>query len=351
MASKVKSLLTLDPDTYLELFDLYIDASIGFLRIHAGKNFDQNIMYKGLVYQMCPINFDGAETNSSGALPRPTITISNINGLVTDYIKNKNDLNNCIITRTKVLIRNIDDSNFPKGLNPYYGFQPQWNSSLGYGPEYFKDSYIVNNKKTENKYRVEFELASPLDLENIFLPSRKINDNLCSFVYRGAGCCYGKINNFVQQQRMGSETVQEFKNIGLPVADVYNKAFIGNEQYGISTLRNRGVWSETKTYYAGDFVLVQSIFTYDFSKESVQSSSDDLVGTYYVCVAESGGVSGVDNNPKFDRVNWIRDECSKTVEGCKLRWQQYTARSQDTDRERALPYGGFPGTRPYEYKT
>ena len=343
-SSQLKSILTLDPDTYLELFDLYIDASIGFLRIHAGKNFDKNIVYRGETYQCCPLNFDGVETNSSGSLPRPTLGISNINGLVTDYIKNKNDLNNCVVTRTKVLIRNIDDANFPKNLNPYYGFRNQWNESLGYGPEFFKDSYIVNNKKSENKYRVEFELASPLDLENIFLPARKISDNLCSFVYRGAGCCYGKINNFVQSLPNGST----FSNIGIPVADVYNKPFIGSPDYPIGTLRNKGIWSADVSYSAGDFVLVQNIFTYDFSKESVQSSSDDLIGNYYVCVSTSA-VSGSDSNPKFDRINWIKDECSKTLEGCRLRWTKYTVNSSGEQKD--LPYGGFPGTRPYEYRT
>ena len=344
--SQVRDLLSLDPDTYMELFEVYIDASVGFLRLHAGKNFNANLIYEGNEYLACFIQFAGAETNSSGALPRPTIVIANINGLVSDYIKNKNDLNNCYIRRTKILARNLDDVNFPDNLNPFYGFKSKW-SYPDYGPSFFTDTYIINNKKSETKYSVEFELSSPLDMENVFLPARKINDNLCSFVYRGAGCCYGKRNNFVQ--KVGNNTI---RNVGAPVADVYNRKFLNNKQYNIEGISNKGIWQTGKIYSAGDFVLVQNIFSYDFSKESVQPSSDDLVGDYYVCI-NTGTISGQATNPKFDRANWVKDECSKTLEGCKIRWHEYVEQQSDEigGESAPLPYGGFPGTRPYDYRT
>lgn len=346
--SQVKSLMSLDPSTYVELFEIYIDASVGFLRLHSGKNFDKEIVYKGNKYKACPINFSGSEIDSSGSLPRPTIQIANLNGLVSNYIKNKNDLNNSSIRRIKVLLKNLDDENFPKGVNPFYGFKSKWNSSLGYGPEYSIDTYNINNKKGSNKYIVEFELSSPLDLENVFLPARKISDNLCSFVYRGQGCFYGRLNNFVQSIKDPTDTsssaAQDFTNIGIPVADVYDRPFLGSNEFPIKRLRDSGVWQTGVQYTGGDFVVIQSALSYDFSKENIQASSDDLIQDYYVCIA-TGLVSGASTNPKFDRVNWAKDECSKTLGGCDLRFKKYTTKNYD------LPYGGQPGTRPYEYRT
>lgn len=345
-AAQVKSILSLDPDTYLELFDIYVDESYGFVRIHSGKNLNKNIVYRGNTYLSCPIEFGGVEYNSSGKQPRPTIRIANTNGLITNYIKNKNDLNNCTLKRTKVFLKNIDDVNFPEGLNPFYGLSQKW-SFPNYGPQFFSDTYIINSKLSENKYVIEFELSSPLDLENIFLPSRKILDNLCPWVYRGAGCCYGKINNFTQKIK-NLETGGDifFNEIGAPLADEFNKEFVSSEGYNLPTLTQKGVWNPTGEYTTGDFVLVQSSFSYDFNKENIQPSSDDLVGDYYVCV--NTGVSGL--NPKLDKENWVKDSCSKNLQGCKIRWQKYVI-VEEGQQNLGLPYGGFPGTRPFEYRT
>jgi lambda family phage minor tail protein L len=343
--SQVKSILSLDPETYLELFDIYVDVSVGFLRVHSGKNFKKNIIYKGNVYISCPVDFSGSETNSSGSLPRPSITIANINGLVSDYIKNKNDLNNSSVKRTKVFLKNIDDVNFQDNVNPFYGFKKKW-FAPNYGPEFFSDNYVINNKKSENKYSVELELSSPLDLENVFLPARKISDNLCSFVYRGFGCNYGKLRNFQQTVEGRDQGKIDKYNEGIPVADVYDRPFLNSEEYPISRLRNSGVWSTGAQYTGGDFVLLQNIFSYDFSKENIQSTSDDLLGDYYICIS-TGLISGNGTNPKFDRLNWVKDECSKTLNGCEIRWSKYNAKNNINE----LPFGGQPGTRPYEYRT
>lgn len=354
--SELKSFLTLDPETYLELFELYVGETYGFVRFHAGKNFTSNIVYKGNSYFSCPVEFGGAESSSSGKRPRPVIKISNINGFITNYIKNRNDLNNCTIKRTKIFLKNIDDVNFPDSLNPFYSYKAKW-SFPDYGPEFFSDTYIINNKISENKYTVEFELSSPLDLENVFMPSRVIMDNMCPFVYRGAGCCYGKKNNFTQNvlkdMWSGGSTEDgwtEFKEIGIPVADEFDKHFLSNQGYALRTLNDKGLWDKDTEYTTGDFVLVQTSFSYDFNKENIQASSDDLIGDYYVCIQT--GVSGV--VPKLDKANWVKDACSKSIIGCNYRFNDYYNMEGLDGPEKItkdIPYGGFPGTRPYEYRT
>jgi lambda family phage minor tail protein L len=328
--SQVNSVLSLDPTTYLELYEIYVDPSVGFIRIHSGKNFNRNIIYKGEAYLCAAVEFSGIEVNSSGSLPRPTLTISNVNSIVTNYIKNKNDLTNVLITRIKVYLKNIDDENFPKRKNPFFGYKEKWNSK-GYGPSFFSDKYYINTKKSENKYSVEFELSSPFDMENAKLPARKINDNLCPFIYRGLGCFYGK------RKTNGGEVSDK------PIADVYNNKFISySKKYKITELKNSGIWNSETPYTTGDYVYMQSTFDYDFSKQSIQYSSDDLVADYYVCINEDF-ISGPNTNPKFDRKNWVKDECGKNITACKDRWQ--------TESNTTLPFGGLPGTRPYEYRT
>jgi len=352
--TQLKKILTLNPETYLELFDLYIDESYGFVRFHSGKNFNADIVYKGNTYLSCPLQFSGAENTSTGKLPRPKLIISNIKGFITNYIKNKKDLNNSSIKRTRVYLKNIDDVNFPESKNPFFGYQNKW-SFPNFGPELYTDSYVISSKVSENKYEIELELSSPLDLENVFLPSRVILDTMCPFVYRGAGCCYGKRNNFKQtilkQPWIGQEKDDwvEFDQIGIPVADEFDKAFLSAQGYNLPTLKNKGVWSNTYEYTTGDFVLVQSSFSYDFNKPNIQESSDDLIGDYFVCIKT--GVLGV--NPRLDKESWIKDSCSKSIRGCEYRYADYyNMFDLDTPEHKTIdiPFGGFPGTRPYEYR-
>lgn len=338
--SDLKSILTLNPDTFLELFEVYIDVSVGYLYLHAGKNFDKSIFFQGREYLPCPIEFEGSEQNSAGSSPRPTIKIANIDSVVTKYIKNKDNLNKSRVTRKKVMLQNIDDVNFPRGLNPFWGYINKFNESSGYGKEYFKEFYIIAKKKLENKYQVELELASPLDLENLTLPARKINDNLCDFFYRGEGCCYGSRINFAQL--VGGGTT-EFG--GIPIADGENKTF--TTDYGLN-LSNRGQWQIGVNYVPGNYVDMQLIFAYDFEGEIVQESSNDGIKSVFVCLKSH--TSSADKNPKLNREYWVQDECAKNIYGCRLRWEINAPRWIDRSSI-TLPYGGFPGTRPYEYRT
>lgn len=60
--------------------------------------------------------------------------------------------------------------------------------------QFADELWYVERKVTENKELVEFELASPLDLNGVQLPRRQIVANYCSWMslggYRGANCGY-----------------------------------------------------------------------------------------------------------------------------------------------------------------
>lgn len=348
--TSVQSLLDLDPDSFVDLFEIYIDESSGLLRFHAGKNFNNFIVYKGNQYIAVPIEYGGFEFSSDGKQSRPTIKVANINGVITDIIKNKNDLINCKLKRIKIFVKNLDDSNFSDNINPYYGYRAKRYGPNNYGTPFFEETYVINRKTQENKYVIDFELSSPVDYENQFLPNRKISDNLCSWNFRGCGCNYGKIpwKNKVNdnQSILIDGTIYEAKdifgssalNIGIPFADENDKQFYAVNGYGLKNISYKQNWQSTGVYIPGDFVTYSDSVNYNFFGEAYQFSEDNISLSVYVCI--STGNSGKD--PRYNQQFWVKDNCSKNINGCALRWAAH---------KDGLPYGGFPGTRPYNYQT
>lgn len=358
-----QALLDLDPDSFVDLFEVYISESTGILRFHAGKNFANFIVYKGYRYIPAPIEYSGFEFSADGKQNRPTIRIANIQGFITDIIKNKNDLVGSKLKRIKIFVKNLDDENFSEGVNPYFGYKKKRNASSGYGKAFFEEGYLVNRKVSENKYVVEFELSSPLDFENQVLPNRKISDNLCSFCYRGCGCNYGKIPwkneanqpqtvNFTvggkliaasetdiwgTSQTLAGQSIPKL-NLGFPIADENDKEFFSPNGYGLLSGTYRGHWNKTTEYTTGDFVTFSDSVNYDFFGEQFQFSEDNITYSMYVSI----GTDHTGRDPRYNREYWIKDSCSQGIQGCKLRWNGH---------KDGLPYGGFPGTRPYNYET
>ena len=352
-----QSLIDLDPDSFVDLFEIYISESTGILRFHAGKNFNSFLIYKGNPYTPAPIEYGGFEFSSDGKQSRPSIRMANINGVVTNIIKNKNDLVNSRIKRLKIFVKNLDDVNFSDGKNPFFGYRSKRNATNGYGQTFFEENYIINRKVSENKYIIEFELSSPLDFENQSLPNRKISDNLCSWSYRGCGCNYGKLpwanesgekqsitytdsNNNVITKTADAIFGTNIPNIGIPFADENDKEFYSAKGYnlGMASAAYKGFWDKLTTYTAGEFVTFCDSVNYDFFGNKFQFSEDNISVSVFVCIKGNN----TNNNPKLKKEFWIKDACSKNIKGCSLRWKGH---------KDGLPFGGFPGTRPFNYQT
>lgn len=346
-----QALLDLDPDSFIDLFEIYIDESSGILRFHAGKNFNNFIVYKGNKYIAVPIEYGGFEFSADGKQSRPTIRVANINGVITDVIKNKNDLINSKLKRIKIFVKDLDDTNFSDNINPFYGYRAKRFGPNNYGKPFFEETYIINRKTQENKYTIDFELSSPIDYENQFLPNRKISDNLCSWSYRGCGCNYGKIpwrdnvgniqNIYITGKQYTSTEIfgsSSDLNVGLPFADEYDKQFYSPNGYNLTGIAFKKHWQNNTTYNLGDFVTYSDSVNYNFFGDTYQFSEDNISLSVYVCIAT--GNSGKD--PRYNKEYWVKDNCSKTLNGCSLRWLGH---------KDGLPYGGFPGTRPYNYQT
>ena len=73
----------------IELFELHYDntlhGSTDILRFHAGSNadVDGNIVWSGNSYVRLPIKAEGFEYTNTDTLPRPTLTVANLNGGIT----------------------------------------------------------------------------------------------------------------------------------------------------------------------------------------------------------------------------------------------------------------------------
>lgn len=178
---------SLAPTALIELFVL--DTSNleggGIFRFHAGTNsLQQPVVWQGLTYQPLPIEVEGFDVSSQGTLPRPKIRVANVQGLFSAVAAENDDLVGCKVTRKRTFARYLDAVNFPNGNA--YADQHQ------YLPD---DLYFVEQKTSETRYVIEWELSSAFDLVGVQLPRRQIIQGTCMWRYRSSECGYVG-NNF-----------------------------------------------------------------------------------------------------------------------------------------------------------
>ena len=262
------SLLDLEPDTIIELFEIDLGEQDGFYRFHPGKNGIKNIVLKAQTYYSLPIEATGYEVRGDGQLPRPQLTIANPQGVFSDIIKKRGDLVGRNIIRKRIYLKFLDNENFPNNINPFGVPDPE--------SRFDDDIYKVNKKITENKYVIEFELVSPLELEDVKVPARVMIAGYCPWKYRGDGCLYGQRSDhnqtlpnkgavagnteyFFQDYRSHGDWGNNYATgytemtqqqtmglLGLPVADEKNKLFSSSSGYNLN-LNWCGDFNKTST--------------------------------------------------------------------------------------------------------
>ncbi len=267
---------------------------------HAGVNGDYApLVFNGETYTPFPIELSDFGTDGKGNIIRPKLRASNINGFVSRLLLQQGDLAGARLTRTRVYARYVDAVNFPNGVNPFGVPDP----SAAYEP----DIFFISRKVSENPELVEFEIASPFEIDNVQLPRRPMLATVCPFIYRdGETCGYS----------------------GAPVSDRFGKLFtvaVVDGGYGY-TLTNKGAWDDTTVYQVGDWVTIISQGDFTFG--------DTLV---YVCSLAS--TSGVRNNPQFNDTRWIADACPHNLLGCKAHFPTGP-----------IPIGAFLGTSRSSYE-
>tara|TARA_Y100000034_G_C6900973_1_gene416715 strand:+ start:1517 stop:2689 length:1173 start_codon:yes stop_codon:yes gene_type:complete len=360
----------LQATTILELFEVNARKyGAGIYRFHPGKVLNGDVYHDSKAYKPIPMEMDGVEVKGDGTLPRPKLRIANVDGFVSEIIQGKDDFVGLQVTRRRIFLKYLDAQNFHNNENPFG--DPDVNSRF---PD---DKFIINQKTAEDKNTIEFELVSPLEMDTVKLPSRHVISNYCNWVYRGHGCGYG--NDYLHPAEIFHQDAGAA--IGVPRADEKDRKFIeGSGSYqldqtnderidgaDVKVLKTNIAWNalnkkgETNTdpfHYSGLYnptgVYLSGDYVYIPGAESARYegfSSDPNVTAYFVAkptgkaVTEINGVafshynvSGSD--PRSDTSNWVKDQCSKTIIGCALRFSGCKI---------GVPFGGFPGTDKFGY--
>ena len=274
----------------------------------------ERLVWQGADYNALPLETEGFELSSQGSLPTPKLRISvddkgiSVLSTLKAQIHLLEDPAGIRVTRQRTLAKYLDDANFSDEDRPA-------EQSADPNAEFPRDIFFIERISQENKRMIEFQLSSVLDLENIRLPARMMIQQRCMWFYRGEGCSYEYAAGLTDEQELvhGAATLP---TAAPPVATIDNELFsdiLVGEQ-----LLDRGAYFAYDQYDRSDYVHVMK----------------NGVKYYFVCVATPPA-------PGYDVSNldyWTADACSKSVEGCKRRWQQTTPFLRE-----ALPFGGFPG--------
>jgi lambda family phage minor tail protein L len=306
------SLLDIQPTAVLEFYRIYPDTVLKpdmFIPMHGGSIFGNNVTWQGIEYIPVPIEGEGFEVNGNGQLSRPKLRIANKDYLISNLLQNNFDFKNAKIVRKRTFLKYLDDVNF-EGGNPF--------GSQDFTAEISNETFLIGQKTAENKVYVEFELTSPLDLENFEVTNRQILAKYCYWTYRGHGCNYSgpplereKGYNFTKAN--GASVV--------PVNPV--NGFLKNTQ---------NLWSPIKDYKEKDIVYLENPKIFINKNPLIPESYQGPLRIWYVCIGNN-----TNKNPQNNPTYWQKDGCSKKISACKKRFSQ------------VLPFGGFPGTDGFSY--
>jgi lambda family phage minor tail protein L len=327
------SLLDLQPTAILELFRFYpdrINKPSLFLSIHGGAIFDKSIKWQGVKYLPLGVESEGFDMLGDGKLPRPKIRVANVNSIVTNFLQNYQDFKNAKVVRKKVQVKFLDDSNFDGG-NPF--------GIADSKAELLDEEWIMGRKTQESKVFVEFELNSPLDLENFDVNSRGVQAKFCYWQYRGEGCRYQglPVERDDGMPFLTTDNVPIIPNYTPPEAPdgaVSQVDFFDDESVK---------WNTHTNYELGNIAMVESptILLPLYGGGGANESGVPL-RTFYVSVAENNSGNHPEKNPSF----WQKDGCTKKLGACQKRFNS----ADDLifrgagDTEKTLPTVRFSGT-------
>lgn len=232
-----EELLRLAPTAIIDLFEIQLTEAVNgvndILHYHAGKNgLTEDIKFGGQTYPAVPVEIDGFEFSAKGTLPRPTLRVANVNNAITSLMLLYNPLA-AEVRRIRTFAKFIDTTNF----NENVGFtresdvedflitqdgdtliEQTFNDTADPDAK-IVETWYIDRVSSENPQFVEFELAPKLDLTNLALPRRTIEE-FCPWTYRGGReCPYVGDDCFtIDDQQITGGTLEERKT-----ADVCGK--------------------------------------------------------------------------------------------------------------------------------
>lgn len=137
----------------------------------------ENVLWNGNRYVRVPIQFEGMKVTGRGALPRPSLRVTNLGGAVSIMCLAYKDMVGARLVRRRTYARFLPSENFAEA-----------NPTANENQEFPQDVFYIRRKTAETPEMVEFELALVFDLEGVRLPRRTIIADTCTWQYKSAEC-------------------------------------------------------------------------------------------------------------------------------------------------------------------
>lgn len=333
-------------------------------------------------YTPIPLEVEGFEVQSDGAISRPTMRVANIESTFKNALGGLGfeDLIGKRLTRRttqqKYLVGEAGDATPPV--------------------EFPKITYVIDRIASKSVMSVEFELAAPFDLAGIKLPRRVVIGGACPWKYQGAsstlaeadkeGGCHWRLDNKLTidgTERLifintNDEHILPFvSGVSLATAASGTSNFTKDQYYFTTTTQQRydtaGVLSSVSN--TGTYQYWQCL-TATTSQPSATNVSFRKVRRYHSSYSSSTTYRGYldkafNENVLYNNVLWQvkrisvagvapqegefwtrADNCGKKLTSCAMRYQatlnqvansQFVGLSANKDNTKPLPFGGFPG--------
>lgn len=298
-------------DSLIELFDIVLPSG-NEVHLHNGLAQGTDSIYlsnrAGTTlneYIAIPIEIEGIELNSDGPQSRPTLSIANLPTITRSIASNEDTMLD--ILEAEGVSKNDDLLNSKVTYRRTLLKYTQSSAAAASVPtEFPSHTYYIDRVSSENNIVVQFELASPIDIQGVVLPNRLMVGKYCAWRYQGQalsgeGGCDWPLN--------GNGRYFTVSDSSIDVASI-------------------AAWSsDNATYVAGS---------------RVQTDTNG-----YTQIWEAARTVPVNKEPSANPGYWQRiDLCGKLLNSCKIRFQGNNNNS-DLDTSIPLPFGGFPGTKKF----
>jgi lambda family phage minor tail protein L len=309
----------LDPGPLITLYQLDLAKQGGGIfyfhdNISQGVN---EIVFGPNTYTPYPIKCEGFEWNTSGTLPTPKLTVSNVGSQVSALLREYNDLVGCKLTMIQTFAA------FVQGGAEYNPANLQMFPTV---------TYAIQRKTGENNTECTFELSTPSDAEGVQLPRRQIIAHTCTWVYRGADCGFTSL--FPVSDPLGNffftgggppdykgPWSNDPNNPNFPYAKSDIVAFSGT--YHLSLVANNSApTTDTASWmlyqYKGAYNNTTVYAQYDFVYTDVAQPDGTIVHFFWLSLVANN------NFPLSNQNAWSMDTCKKKLSDCQAHFgKQY----------------------------
>ena len=287
-------------DPILEFFDITLPGhpksagdTTGTFHLFPGLEQGGNatVTFDGNEYHAIPIQLTGQEVASSGTIARPSLAIANIPALTKTADSNKEMVGVQGIRKDSDLTLPFETNDDLIGTKIVYrrAFESALDTSSP--PEFPSQTYFIDRVASENNIIATFELASPMDVEGVTIPARRIVGKYCSWQYQGKALGFGGGCSW-----------------GYTAADQGGYIDIDNN-------RITGILGNWDSISGGTYSANDKVFT-------EESGTNQRQIWEAIIASPNKGTTGA-KDPRIFRRYWKRiDVCGKVLNSCKVRFQK-----------------------------